>query len=1004
MVSQDARKTTESALKISNGSLPGMSMLKTSIELGNVGQFAAKPSRVPVPAGRRPSQTASRPRTKINHQHRIRPNGSAASLLDQTSTPSGSSSPNTLAGSQYTSLPPPFPASSRGHGPGAVANRKTPYGGGQHAYTLSQSSFASQTISSHPLSAHMHLRSYELLPGARSRSPYPLGPGTKGSRYRPVSPAYSDSQASYPRPPYGPARSRGFRSPSPLSTYSRERTPPGWYPNSNPWAPRQPSAYSTRPVELDGQPPMNDAASDARSYAHSQGPQAYNVQQSHPLPGSWPDEAWTPTPPPPLFYDYSEGFQEQTYYRSFRTGSVALSTSGHPQQSPPNTTPMYRELGGDRHEPVATELPVSSTSPYNKPEQQSSGSKYSSTSSTSGSKDTSCSGPETASSGPVEILSKPQSPSNAPQNSPLSNDADTVPISVDVASNDKISTTGHDILTSYKRSKEFLGRPAPTYFLKQPEQPDDKKDLIPALADLTDSTSHAPKALPESKGSVLPPATQRMSQESKKLSLSTMEGSSNPASNSRSNTGSPKEVAMKTPQDVIAPIIHAPVPERSISSPGQKQRFSQILSLAETIEDPIPVVHVEKDKGNAPMRTKDQKTLSTTSIIPRYMPSPRSSSKFQTATPFSTVIGSEHPADTTIQTNDPSAGTDGHATTTGIQQSELSTVMTKDLPPLPHALSITSLTPSLYVDPSAIREGSIKSNRRSHTQGSSIAELPANVSCDDMKDLPPVPPLKFKLKNNVKRKSASSMSNGRPWNLEENYSWAQDLEKLHIEMPSEAEEKLVTLREPSRFKLRGSKTLANISDTVKINKRVSGISQIRRFSGTNDLFRGAIIRRSRQPSGQTKLKRTSVHTRFIEGFDGPSPNAPSLSLDPVSPDLNIEVKSFFDDGPSQARPKSGLRKQLSVLRHKASGANAMEGTKDNTQGLATITSKDVRSSRRSSMISMQSSHGAGRARGVRSRFVRKIKGWVLKGEGRIHAWRARRRARRAESALSKAAH
>ena len=1003
MVSRDAKTTTETALKPSNGSLPGMSMLKTSIELGNVGQFAAKPSRVPVPAGRRPSHTASRPRTKINHQHRIRPNGSAASLLDQMSTPSGSSSPNTLAGSQYTNLPPPLPTSSRGHGTRTNANRKAPYGGGQHAYTLSQSSFASQTISNHPLSAHMHLRSYEQLPGARSRSPYPVGSGAKGPRYRPASPAYSDSQASYPRPPYGPARSRGFRSPSPLSTYSRERTPPGWYPKSNHWAPRQPSAYSTRPVELDGQPPIDVAASNARNYTQSRGPQAYNVPPSHPLPGSWPDDAWTPTPPPPLFYDYSEGFQEQTYYRSFNTGSVALSTSDYPRQSPPNSTSMYHELGGDHPEPIATELPVSSTSPYSKSKQQSSGSKYSSSSSTSESKCTSESGPETTSSGPVEILSKPQSPISAPQNSPLLNDADTVPVSVDLASNHKISTTGYDILTSYKRSKEFLGRPSPTYPSKQSEQPDDKKDIIPTPVQSTNSNNHVSKALPESKGSVLPSAIQRISQESREISLATMERSSTLASNSRSNTGSPKEVAMKTPQDVIAPIIHAPVPERSVSSPGQKQRFSQILSLAETIEDPIPVAHVEGDEGKAPMRTRDQETSSTTSKIPRYLPSPRSSSKLQSATPFSAVMRSAHSTDTTIQANDPGAKIDGYAITPDIQQSEPTTVVTKDLPPLPHALSITSLTPSLYVDPSAIREGSINSNKRSHTQGFSIAEPPANVSCDDMKDLPPVPPLKFKLKNNVKRKSASSMSIGRPWNLEENYSWAQDLEKLHIEMPSGAEEKLDTLGEPSRFKLRGSKTLANISDTVKINKRVSGISQIRRFSGTNDLFRGAIIRRSRQPSGQTKSKRTSVHTRFVEGFDGPSPKVPSLSLDPVSPGLDIEVKSFFDDGSSQARPKSGLRSQLSGLRHKASGANALEVTKDNTQGLATITSKEVRPSRRSSMISLQSSHGAGRVRGVRSRFVRKIKGWVLKGEGRIHAWRARRRAKRAESALSKAA-
>ena len=320
----------------------------------------------------------------------------------------------------------------------------------------------------------------------------------------------------------------------------------------------------------------------------------------------------------------------------------------------------------------------------------------------------------------------------------------------------------------------------------------------------------------------------------------------------------------------------------------------------------------------------------------------------------------------------------------------------KDLPSLPHALSITSLTLSLYVDPSAIREGSVKSLAIGQSGDPSKQGPTSILAIKEMGDLPPVPPLNFKLKGMKNRNSTSLLVNGRPWNQDENYSWTNEHQKLQITMPCQVQE------EPQDVKLRGSRASVTNADTVKITKNSSSSTPMRRFSGANDLFRAPMRRRSKQPGVKPmKGKRASVHTRFIESFDAPLPDALALSLVSPSPDLKIEMKDFFDDKTSRVRPKSGLRKQLPNLKHKATGPDHSKTGQGLSQGSSSLISKEARASRRSSVTSVRSFDGETRSKGVRSRFVRKIRGWVLKGEERINAWRAKRRARRAESLHSK---
>ena len=992
-------KVNPSSSGTSKDPMIGMNMLKNSIELGNVGQFATKPSRVPVPSGRRPSQSSSRQRSKGAYKYRPSANGSTANLLEPASRPANY--PDGVGRSHPTQTSSDFVVyQTRRQHRKASLNRGGMDIDEQRAHSLTPSSVASQAVSKYPLSAHMHLRSYERLPSARSRSPYPFVTGPRVPKYRPVSPLYSDSQASCSRPPYGVSRGHRYRSPSPLSIYSRERTPPDWQ-GINLWDSQQ----GSRPTALDGHSPMNPTSlrmHESKNHTHLRNLDAYTPDPSRFLPGCWPADDWVPTPPP-LFYDYSEAFQEQTYFRSFRAVPPTISQTSFQQYGSRNHADLYYELSGEQTQSVPVELSAETNSPRARLERGSSISK--------------CSGPSndsapsrTAGIGPVQDLVSPStylagldSPKESLGDSLLTEKAEEPLVMGIPQSLEKTSTTGHQILTSYKRSQELMRRSGLVYPSKPLERLEPNKGSTPSS-----SASMYSFETPLKSSEPIEKSSERLDGiKADNPSLPKSDSLSESPSNGESNTKCSELPTIKPPQVIAAPIIHAPIPERSISSPGQKQRFSQILSIEEhpgSHDLPAAPTKIQAHQGTVFLLQKDE-------MAPSQMlgytptPTPRSSSVQQTATfrPDSGISlhhraspNHVHPGPNELEVSQ----------TPRVDENGTKHRIMKDLPSLPQTCSTTSLTPSLYVDPSAIREGSVKSLALGHARGllkQASAVILAAKEMEKLPPVPPVPPLKFKVKLMKNRDSVSSLTHNRPWNLEENYSWTNDQQKLHITMPDGSQEEPKDVKRLSKFKLRTLKPSTTDSDTVKINKNRPNSTPIRRFSGANDLFRAPIRRHSKLPGGKrTKIKRTSVHTRFIETFDSTLPSAPALSLVPPSPDLNIEMKDFYEDKSLQVRPKSGLRERLSNLKHKAAGADHSEnGQSAHQHGSSPLLTKNIRTSKRSSVTSVRSFDGESRLKGVRTRFMKKIKGWLLKGEDRIQAWRAKRRARRAESLHSR---
>ena len=141
--------------------------------------------------------------------------------------------------------------------------------------------------------------------------------------------------------------------------------------------------------------------------------------------------------------------------------------------------------------------------------------------------------------------------------------------------------------------------------------------------------------------------------------------------------------------------------------------------------------------------------------------------------------------------------------------------------------------------------------------------------------------------------------------------------------------------------------------------------------------------------GQINTSRASptpLNTRFIESFDLPAHDfkshaAPSISLVPPSPGLNLEARSFFSDDSSQTRLKGSLRKRLSQFKATVTRAS----TSDEARGIdRALLGSALGKTRINGRSSRHSYHTQGRAAKshpgdpARWRLIEKVKAWYLR--------------------------
>ena len=305
------------------------SMLKNTTEIGDIGQLAF-PSRGPKKP--RMNDVASHPlqqtppprpsgsiRSSARKQHQ---KGGAYRQPSDRGTPYSAmrSQPGTVSGassiySMYrnrseTSFRSQSRAPSRGPSQG-------PEGIDELSYFTVPHSRHDRNFAGHPVHPNSRLRSQAELHNMRPKSPFAYPTRLKRPGYRPSSPALSEAYRSAARSPYGFQRAttnRGtsFRTISPLSMYSVGMSPTVWQPGQNrsdPMLSRQ--QLSPKEQYSNGQYFQNP---HNRRIDH---PRVITRTSTPVPPGMYRSIEYVSTieaSVPPLFYDYSEDFQQESFY------------------------------------------------------------------------------------------------------------------------------------------------------------------------------------------------------------------------------------------------------------------------------------------------------------------------------------------------------------------------------------------------------------------------------------------------------------------------------------------------------------------------------------------------------------------------------------------------------------------------------------------------------------------------------------------------------------------
>lgn len=316
------------------------SMLRNTTETGDVGQFSIKPSRVPTAIPRPSPASSSKTRNAPSRLRQPAPyyNGSGGYHGHHTAMPS----PNGSSSSRHSQRP--F------RGPPRVPSFED-----YHTFSMTQSSYTSHSLTPrHPYSnGHHHARAD--LQNIRPRSPFAYPTRLRRPGYRPSSPSLSELNKSHTQRYTGTQRDPSFRTASPSSGHYPTRSPSPWqhgfnqsdpmlhhYPTSiGPGPSRNPSLSSTRPATPKPSSSLRSVASS------SQLPRARSVASLSKPRGQH-------QPPSPMFYDYTEGFDEHDDYTNMSVSTAILFE----QSTPEVASNTYSETGESLESTSLAETPL----------------------------------------------------------------------------------------------------------------------------------------------------------------------------------------------------------------------------------------------------------------------------------------------------------------------------------------------------------------------------------------------------------------------------------------------------------------------------------------------------------------------------------------------------------------------------------------------------------------------------------------------------------------------
>lgn len=342
------------------------SMLKNTTEVGDIGQLAFQSrrpdkSRVRNKAPPRVQQTPP-PRPPGSVRSSARKHGTAytkppergipySAMRSQPSTNSGASSIYSMYRNRSeTSFRSQPRAPSRGPSRGPSHGSE---GVDEESYFTIQHSSSDRTFASLPVPPNFQLRSQAELHNIRPKSPFAYPTRLKRPGYRPSSPALNEAYRSAVRTPHGfqPATANyapSLRTASPLSGYSARDLPIVWQQGHNRSDPTL-SSHQLSPKERYGN----------GQYGRIDQFQAYRNIPVSVAPEMYPSIDYVSTADAsvqPLFYDYSEDFQQESLYHL----SNSISGFNDASTRPDRRSKSYYELGTGIEgyvQPYVAELP-----------------------------------------------------------------------------------------------------------------------------------------------------------------------------------------------------------------------------------------------------------------------------------------------------------------------------------------------------------------------------------------------------------------------------------------------------------------------------------------------------------------------------------------------------------------------------------------------------------------------------------------------------------------------
>ena len=569
------------------------SMLKNSTELGDVGQFVHKPPRIPVVSSQVSSATPSKGRSRSIKRRQISP---------YHDSPIPSNGPHVLEHTRQV-VTASKDSDFRTQDYRAPLRRPSLEGNGDYAMT--QSSYNSHSLTHRHPKTNGPTSSRGGVSNLRPRSPYAYPTRLKRPGYRPSSPAFGDINKSTMS--YGPGLSReaSTRTASPFSAYNANRAPSPFHHVINqsdpdlqhypPYLAMEPKRHqnssltSTRASTPRPSPSVTSISSSSRVQRRRSNHNSGRVRPRSPHVA-------------PLYYDYTEEFEEPGNYRDSIASSAILSRQ--------SLLPLERSTYSERDEsPQGTSIAELPTE--NSPQKVVTQSHSSSLDSGSCETDQ-CPG--------NFLLTAPQDLSDVLELS--ENETPTAANKVSTATNQHSQTrdplrrpssrvTSHSLeakermLTSdddpWSHSNQEL---AAEVMEAQSSQILNSASNSPPTSMFSAKSSppdHQPHLTPEPI-QVLP-ALSTPHLKPRKLAIDTHERG-NPAKAHGSRLSEPLRASSFEGHSRVSTEILSPTPERSIISPSSRDRFSKILSIDESPMDqePLPLPPKIEERVDTPMQ------------------------------------------------------------------------------------------------------------------------------------------------------------------------------------------------------------------------------------------------------------------------------------------------------------------------------------------------------------------------------------------------------------------